>query len=394
MTRILSIMLIAGSFGSLAVAADPPPMDDAHRIKAEKLLDRGVKYLLSKRDETGGWSLRGGSFRPAMTALALRSLVQHPDYTSASPEVQKGFEVLLGYQQEDGGIYNPKEGRSNYCNSIAICALAAAKDAKYKPSMDKALAFLRTIQIKEGSKSRDPQKEGEVIGKDHPYIGGFSYGPEHGRPDIVNAGWAMEAMNEAGVDGNDPDMQRAMAFITRCQNRSESNPLAFAREGSNDGGFVYAPAKRDISLGESKAGDGVGGRGLRSYGSVSYIAWKSLLYAGVSMDDPRIKSVYAWIRQHWTLEQNPNMPKEQAQQGVFYYYLVFARALKVSGLVEIPDLKDRSVKHNWRHELVDALEARIKKDGSWVNPADRWMEGDPMLVTAYETIALAEVLSK
>jgi len=29
-----------------------------------------------------------------------------------------------------------------------------------------------------------------------------------------------------------------------------------------------------------------------------------------------------------------------------------------------------------------------RPDGSWVNEADRWMEGDPNLVTAYSVIAL------
>ena len=36
-----------------------------------------------------------------------------------------------------------------------------------------------------------------------------------------------------------------------------------------------------------------------------------------------------------------------------------------------------------------ALARRQQADGSWVNSADRFMEGDPNLVTAYALLALA-----
>ena len=39
-------------------------------------------------------------------------------------------------------------------------------------------------------------------------------------------------------------------------------------------------------------------------------------------------------------------------------------------------------------ELVEALAKRQDKNGSWVNPADRFMEGDANLVTAYALLAL------
>ncbi len=45
--------------------------------------------------------------------------------------------------------------------------------------------------------------------------------------------------------------------------------------------------------------------------------------------------------------------------------------------------------HDWRAELVAALAKRQQPQGSWVNPADRFMEGDPNLVTAYALLALA-----
>ncbi len=55
-----------------------------------------------------------------------------------------------------------------------------------------------------------------------------------------------------------------------------------------------------------------------------------------------------------------------------------------------PTLIDASGQsHDWRADLIAALAKRQNADGSWVNPADRFMEGDPNLVTAYALLALA-----
>jgi squalene-hopene/tetraprenyl-beta-curcumene cyclase len=47
---------------------------------------------------------------------------------------------------------------------------------------------------------------------------------------------------------------------------------------------------------------------------------------------------------------------------------------------------------NWRDDLCDALLAAQRADGTWVNSADRWQEGQPDLVTAYAALALEEAL--
>ncbi len=44
--------------------------------------------------------------------------------------------------------------------------------------------------------------------------------------------------------------------------------------------------------------------------------------------------------------------------------------------------------HNWRGDLVAALAKRQDANGSWVNRDDRFMEGDPNIVTSYGLLAL------
>ena len=161
----------------------------------------------------------------------------------------------------------------------------------------------------------------------------------------------------------------------------------------NDGGFIYAPFRPGSEAGpESKAlTQQVGGRtGPRSYGSMTYAGFMSMLYANVARDDPRIRAAFEWIRKHWRLDSNPNMPETQSKQGLFYYYHMFAKALRAWGHDEIADF--RGEKHNWREELIEILHAQIRDDGSWVNAEERWLEGSPLLVTTYVTLALQEWL--
>ena len=44
--------------------------------------------------------------------------------------------------------------------------------------------------------------------------------------------------------------------------------------------------------------------------------------------------------------------------------------------------------------MIDALARRVSKDGSWMNPKDRWNEGSPVLVTCYCVMVLQETLKK
>ncbi|MBB5032199.1 hypothetical protein [Prosthecobacter vanneervenii] len=98
-----------------------------------------------------------------------------------------------------------------------------------------------------------------------------------------------------------------------------------------------------------------------------------------------MKAALEWLGNNYTVDENPGMGAE----GLFYYYHTMAKALATAG---IDQLKTKSGAVNWTAELSHKLIILQNSDGSWANTVSgRWMESDPVLVTAYTVLALEQV---
>jgi squalene-hopene/tetraprenyl-beta-curcumene cyclase len=243
------------------------------------------------------------------------------------------------------------------------CFSEANGDGRYNRVLRRAEDFVKGLQWDEGE-GKDPSD---------PKYGGAGYGTQK-RPDLSNTSFFVEALRACGDSADSEAIRRALIFVSRCQNlESEYNTTPFSAKNP-DGGFYYAP-------GESKAGQTPNG-GLRSYGSMTYAGLKSMIYAGVGPDDPRVKAAVQWIKKHYDLCSNPGMGNE----GLYYYYQTFAKALDAIG--EDVFVEASGKRHAWRAELTAELARRQRRDGSWVNETNRWLEGDPNLVTGYALLTL------
>ena len=325
---------------------------------------KAVQFLKLTQSADGTWTTANV---PGITALCVTSLLQS-GVPADDPAVARALKFLTGLVRDNGGIYHPQTQHRNYETSISVLALSAANsDGKYDTIIRNAEKFLRGLQWDEDEEQKP----------EDPGYGGAGYG-SHQRPDLSNTQFLLEALKSAGVKADDPAMQKALTFVSRCQNlETEHNNTPFAAK-IDDGGFYYTPA----AGGTSQAGVDANG-GLRSYASMTYAGLKSMIYAGVKKDDPRVKAALTWITKHYSLKDNPGMGK----QGLYYYYHTFAKTLSV---LDIDELKDSSgTSHDWRKELVATLAQQQQPNGSWINEADRWYEGDPNLVTAYALLALS-----
>jgi len=327
-------------------------MNPELKTKAKRAIDYGLHFLREKQEDNGSWSNSVG-----ITAIAVRAFLESPrKYTEADgPFITKPIEFILNHVKPSGAISETIQN-VNYNTAVAITALKATNNPKYAEIISNGQKFIVGLQLTE---KKDYKQE-------HQYYGGIGYGGDE-RPDLSNQYIAVEALKATDLDPNDPVWERALTFISRSQNNSETNDQSWAK---NDGGFTYMP-------GYSPNGE------TNSYGGMTHAGLISLLFAGVEKDDPRVIGAHNWIKAHYTLEENPGALKNQ---GLFYYYNALAKSMFAYGSPEITDAN--GVVHNWRDDLAKKLLSIQDKDGFWVNTTARWWEGDKNLVTAWSVIAL------
>lgn len=379
LTPLILAFLLTFSVQSVLAAGEDPAS------AGQKTIDKALAFLKTQQQANGSFQ-RSDREPPAVSALALKAFARHPKYGAKSEPVKKTIEYLFGVQQDNGGIY--KDMLANYNTAIAISALASVDDPANKERISKAVNYLRNAQFTDGISGAKGQK----IDPKNPAVGGFNYGagPRGGTADISNTGIVMEALHDSGLLADDPAYKNALKFISGLQNNSETNTAPWA---GNDGGFIYSVGRN--GEGESAAGEYTtpdGKRMLRSYGSMTYAGLKTMIYAGLSKDDPRVKAAWDWVRSNWTLDEHPGMSANgpaAAKNGIFYYYSTFAKALAVYGEPVVTDKK--GVKHDWRLELIAKLESIQNADGSF-SGTKQWMEDNPTISTSFAVLALQDAL--
>lgn len=348
-------LIVALTAGASTPTARGAIQDAGRKEKVHRAIDRGLKWLRAQQQKNGSWENH-----PGITALSLTAFTRsHRAYREDDgPFMRNAVHSLEAMVKPDGGIYD--KDLPVYNTSVAVMALCSTGNSAHAALIRKASAFLAAQQSDEGTGYEPADK----------FYGGIGYGNDE-RPDLSNLQFAIESLRAASLDKNDAVWDRAIKFLERCQNRSESNDQSWA---ANDGGFVYQP-------GSSMAG------GTKSYGSMTYAGIKSMIHAHLKRDDPRVRAAVDWVRRNYTLKENPEM----GAQGLYYYYHTMAKALRVYGDPEIVD--DKGQRHRWAEELADELLARQHDEGFWVNSeSGRWWEDNKVLVTSEAIMALEEAL--
>lgn len=343
------------------------PANPARAERIRELAERGIDYLKSQgQAANGAFSPESGA---AVTGLCVSAILRHRPEAINDPAVKQALAFIESNIRGDGGIHAEGSLYKNYETCVAVDALIQAnRDQKYDSVLERARLFLRGLQWDES--------EG-LTTKDAAY-GGAGYG-NHQRPDLSNTSFMVEALRQLGDRADDEAIQKALMFISRTQNLAGHGNDTQHAAAVGDGGFYYTPA----AGGSSQAGTTAEG-GLRSYASMTYAGFKSMIFAGLTADDPRVAAALDFIRKNYSLETNPGM----GDAGLYYYYHTFAKALNAAEIDILDDAEGKP--HVWRDELIETLAAQQLPDGSWVNKKnERWMEGNRNLVTAYALLALA-----
>ncbi len=364
---------------ALAVALAVMPFVQAADDRTwDESVDRAVAYFRKAQGPDGSW---GGKQNPGITGIVVTGLLHTGKVTAKDPMIEKALKYIESLIDPKTGHIAGKGARTgllNYVTSVNVLALVAADRPSYRTVVGDAGKFLRKLQWDE--------EEGKDRSND--FYGGAGYDSKS-RPDLSNTQMFLDALVAAGVPKDDPAFQKAMIFVSRCQNlKSEHNDRPWAGK-INDGSFIYTAALG----GDTKAAEKPDpAAGLPGYGSMTYAGIKSLIYCGVSRKDERIQKALAWLRKNYAIDTNPGMPKVRSHWGLYYYYHTMAKCLDALGEDRFTDAK--GVAHDWRAEITAALAKRQRADGSWVNDSNNWMEGNPMLVSGYALMTLAHTKPK
>lgn len=345
--------------------------ENADYALASNAAKKAAGYLIGQQNDDGTFGKAPSAQMPGLVGLALKGIAGSPDKPRMeNPAVARAVKFLLSKQQPNGSIADPKFGLENYNTSVAIVALAALENPQFKDVLEKAKKFVMSCQLDEELGYKPDE---------HPRaFGGFGYGSSK-RADVSNTGFSLEALNALGVEKNSKAYQNAILFLKRSQDNDETNDVAEMKGGDNTGAFVYLPSDSEFGKVKTRSGKMM----PKPYGNMTYMAVKSLIYAGMKMDDAPMQAALKWIKNNYSADKQPG---GDGNQGYFYYANVFAKAFTAAGIKEL-ELADGK-KVNWAKDLSEHLIKLQKPDGSFSNDAARWMESDPILATGYALDAL------
>jgi len=352
-------------------------------------IDRGVDWLVANQSDNGSFS--NPKF-PALTALPLWAMCESG--RADSPAAKKAAAFVASCAKTDGSIYIEPDidqkggGLVNYNTAICMTALHLTGDAKYRPLVLKARAFIA-----------DSQHLGGDI-----YKGGFGYDAKTARSytDLLNTSTTVEAMRitenaedyrPVGQAKSDINWKELEKYVQRVQNDARFNkerPWVTDDKGEQ-GGFAYHPD-------QTRAGTHLGKDGnikFRSMPGMTYAGLLSYIYADVERNDPRVQAAVDWIANNWDLEHSSRDPekagKDAAKEGVYYLYNILSKGMSAYGVDTVTPAEGKPF--NWRTKVIEKLVSQQKIDaksggGYWINPVSRYWEGDKVLVTAYTLLAL------
>lgn len=355
---VAAVVAIALGASVLPVGAQDKP-DPAVVSQAQRSIDNGLRWLRSVQKPDGTWGGHLGITELAVMAMALSPRAYRED---DGPFMRNPLTRIRGAVKPDGAITegSGNESTKNYTTALGLLALKAVGDPKDRDIIQKAQQWLKAQQAIEANGYQPEDK----------FYGGFGYGSSL-RPDLSNTHFTIEALRTTGMPASDAALARALKFISRTQNRTESNDVPGALD---DGGFAYFP-------GFSFEG------GWTSTGSMTYGGLKSYIYADMDRNDPRVQAALSWIAKNYSVDEHPG----RGPKSYYYYVHVFSRTWNILN-TKVVTTAD-GTKHDWVRELVTKLVAEQRPEGFWVNSRSNteW-EDRPELCTSHAILALVYAL--
>ena len=344
--------------------------------KAVEVAKKAAACLVKQANADGTFGKSQLAPMPGIVGLVLYAVAKCPGERTADEKaaLEKAAAYLLKCQQENGAISLPAFGNDNYNTCVAVMALKALNDPKYGAALEKAKAYILSSQLDE--------KKGYSKEEHYQAYGGIGYGGSK-RPDLSNTAFAIEALKELGMDEKSEEFKKALIFVKRCQDNPETNDVPMMKDGDGTGAFQYLPGDTEACSEMGMVKTRKGKEMPKPYGNMTYQGIKSLVYLGLSKDEPELQRAWNWIKNNYSVKEQPG---GRGDEGYFYYIVAFAKAFTAAGVKELEVAGGRKV--FWAEDLSSHVATLQGADGSFANKTPRWMENDSILSTSYALIAL------
>ena len=263
--QVVGLLAWAGCSRCTALAAD----DVAQRRRLDSKRPGSwssevIAFLRPRQDAKGGWSTQR---EPGVTALVVTALLRSGQVAPGEPVVTKALAYLEGFISPKGGL--SEAPHANYSTSIALLAFREANTkGRYDRTIKAGQEFLKIDAMGRVAKAR-PATTPSTAG---PAMAARTAGPTCRTPPSSSTPCARP-----GLPADDPNLQKAIVFVSRCQNlKSEFNDQPWSSRST-----TAVSSTRPPTAGRAwpaKTPDG----GLRSYASMTYAGLKSMIYAGLT----------------------------------------------------------------------------------------------------------------
>ncbi|MCC7510262.1 MAG: terpene cyclase/mutase family protein [Planctomycetes bacterium] len=381
-TLALITLLAAASCGG----GDTNPRDNP--ATPQSTLQRACAWLWKQQAADGGWHsetyglMRSGQ---SLTPFVLHALLSVPEEQVIRPDggVEKGLAFIRTHTNSEGCLGRSDRDIADYPNhstAYAVRCLVAAGNKADAKLIRQMCDYLLAQQFN-AANGTDPQS--------HRW-GGWGFGSDGGVMDIGHTRHVLEALHDAAsLDA--ACAERAQSFLRLLQRhpaewrvQPEVPGEAPGDAGSTyDGGFYFSPT--DTAMNKGRHQPAAGGRAAwyRSYATATCDGLLSLLAAGVSETDERVKAAASWLDKHPAIDHPAGIPQDDPTPwyvAVHYYHVaVRAEAWRALGR-----------KGDWKTQIERHLAASQRANGSFVNENSPLMkENDPVLCTALAVVALA-----
>ena len=315
------------------------------KLESRGAIYRAINFLIHNQEKNGSWHNH-----PGVTAFCLLALNKSKSggKTVDDEIMKKGLAYLRAQVKADGSLKNSKRQTDIYSTSVCLMTLS---------------------KLRQKEDAERIKQMNDYLIKSQSNLSAFHYSSST-YPDLSNTHWALEAIF---ISAQDPESQkmrqfwhRSAKFISSCQITDEKQ--------SDLGGFTYYPQGKKPAKKNEETPETV-------FGSLTMGALKTLLYAKVKADDPRMKNGLKWIEKNYSVDSNPGL-----KYGGYYYYLYMMSSLMLIWDKDFITVDNR--KRNWRREILESLMAKQNSDGNWINKNKMWHEDNTSLCTAYAILSM------